>query len=54
LALKTLAFWQSVTILILAGILFGGYRVIQIDWATATLSTADVGHWVSPRQHISV
>ncbi|MGD8274972.1 MAG: hypothetical protein PVJ30_03370 [Thiohalocapsa sp.] len=32
--LKTLTFWQAIRVLILAGILFGGHRVIYTDPAS--------------------
>lgn len=47
--LKTLTFWQAIKILILAGILFGGHRVIHTDRpadaesATTTSADADAG-----------
>jgi hypothetical protein len=32
--LKTLTFWQTIKILIIAGILFGGHRVVYMDVPT--------------------
>lgn len=32
--LKTLTFWQAIKILIIAGILFGGHRVVYTDLPT--------------------
>jgi hypothetical protein len=34
--LRTLTFWQAIKILILAGILFGGHRVVYMDLPTDT------------------
>jgi uncharacterized membrane protein len=34
--LKTLTFWQAIKILIIAGILFGGHRVVYTDLPTET------------------